>query len=195
MSSRRVETGLPKPSIVSDNRPDGVSRRRCLSLIGLLGAVPLAGCFEPLYGQRVAETGTDLRASLQTVQVAEAGDRTAQVFRNELLFLLRGGKSGADPLYRLEYRIAQRVSAVSVQVLSDVPQSYILTLTVVYTLWDIGEDRVVLNGSSFANASFSFSNQRFANARAQLDAQQRAAKVIAGEVRTRIATFMASGTA
>lgn len=195
MSSRKVETGPHRTEVASETPSDRVSRRRCLSLIGLLGAVPLAGCFEPLYGQRVTETGTDLQASLQTVQVVNAGDRTAQVFRNELLFLLRGGKEGADPLYRLEYKISQRVSAVSVQVLSDVPQSYILTLTVVYTLWDIRQDRVVLNGSSFANASFSFSNQRFANARAQLDAQQRAAKVIAGEVRTRIATFMASGTA
>ncbi len=195
MSSRKAETGLSRTMSAIDGPAGRISRRRCLSLIGLLSAVPLAGCFEPLYGQRVTETGTDLRTSLQTITVAAAGDRTAQVFRNELLFLLRGGKDGANPLYRLEYRIAQRVSAVSVQVLSDVPQSYILTLTVVYTLWDIGQDRVVLNGSSFANASFSFSNQRFANSRAQLDAQQRAAKVIAGEVRTRLATFMASGTA
>ena len=80
------------------------------------------------------------------------------------------------------------------QVLSDVPQSFILNLSIVYTFWNIAENRVVLQGTSFAEVSFTFSNQRFANSRAYIDAQERAAKVIADEVRTRLVTFFAEET-
>lgn len=173
---------------------NGLTRRQVLSASGLLALLPLGGCFRPLYGQRILPGGENLLEVLRTVDVQIAGGRVGQVFRNELLFLLRGGKDGLKPEYRLEHQITPRVSAVSVQVLSDVPQSFILNLSIVYTFWNIAENRVVLHGTSFAEASFTFSNQRFANSRAYIDAQERAAKVIADEVRTRLVTFFAEGT-
>lgn len=174
---------------------NGTNRRQMISALCLAALLPLGGCFKPLYGQRILADGSSLLDVLRQINVAAAGNRTDQFFRNELLFLLRGGKGALEPAkYRLEHQITQRISAVSVQVLSDVPQSLILNLNVVYTLWNIDENKVVLQGTSFAEASFTFSNQRFANSRAQIDAQERAAKVIADEVRTRLAAFLASQT-
>ncbi len=170
------------------------SRRQILSAAGLLALIPLAGCFRPIYGQRSLANGDKLLDVLRAIDVQIAGGRTGQVFRNELLFLLRGGKEGLDPRYRLEHNLTQRVSAVSVQVLSDVPQSLILNLSMVYTFWDIDQDKVVLQGKSFAESSFTFSNQRFANSRALIDAQERAAKVLADEVRTRLVTYFSNRT-
>lgn len=175
-----------------------INRRQFLNAFGralsLPALLPLAGCFQPLYGQRTLANGEDLLDVLRTIKVEVAGDRTGQVFRNELLFLLRGGKQGLEPVYRLEHQIGQRVSAISVQVLSDVPQSLILNLSVNYTLWHILENKVILQGSTFAESSFTFSNQRFANSRAFLDAQKRAAKVNADDVRTRLTVFLSKQT-
>lgn len=185
---------MPKtPSSRSpDFAPVDPQRRRLLSGLALAGLLPLAGCFRPLYGTGLGAGDARVVELLRAIDVDAAGDRTSQVFRNELLFLLRGGKEPLTPLYRLEYTFSERVSAVSVQVLSDVPQSYILNLTIRFTLWEVATDRVVFQGTSFASASYTFSNQRHANARASIDAHHRAAKVIAGGVRTHLAAFLAN---
>ena len=173
---------LPKPS--------AINRRQVLRTAGLMAMLPVAGCFRPLYGTRVLPGDETMLESLSTIAVDSTGGRQARFFRNELLFLLRGGKAGLNPVYRLEHQLTPRVSSISLQIASDVPRSFILNLTVSYALWDIDKNRVVLHGTSFSEASFSYANQRFANSRAYIDAQQRAAKVIADEVRLRIAAFM-----
>jgi len=170
---------------------NGMNRRQVFTASALLALLPLGGCFRPLYASRTLPGGEDLLEVMRAIDVTASGDRTGQFFRNELLFLLRGGQAGAErPKYRLEHRITQRVSAISVQVFSDVPQSFILNLSIVYVLWDLDSNRIVLQGKSFSEASFTFSNQRFANSRAQIDAQERAAKAIADDVRIRLASFL-----
>ena len=51
----------------------------------------------------------------------------------------------------------------------------------------------VVKGTTFARASYAASLQRFANIRAQRDAEDRAAKVLAEQIRTRIAGYLATG--
>ncbi|MEM8811965.1 MAG: hypothetical protein AAGF59_05045 [Pseudomonadota bacterium] len=172
-----------------DHRGPRLTRRQAFSLAGIVATVPLAGCFRPLYGQGGFGGSSGVPAALRTIKVRDPSSRGEQFFYNELIFLLRGGREAEDPTHRLEYRLQERQTALSVQVLSDVPQSFILNLSAVYSLWDINEDRVVHQGSSFAESSFTFSNQRFAFQRATLDARERAAHVIADEVRTQLATF------
>jgi len=171
-----------------------ISRRQMLNAFGralaLPALLPLAGCFQPLYGQRTLASGEDLLDVLRTIEVENAGAVTGRFYRNELLFLLRGGKTELPPVYRLEQQLGERVSAISVQVLSDVPQSLILNLSVTYALWHIADNKVVLKGSTFAESSFTFSNQRFTNSRAYLDARERAAKAAADDVRTRLVAFL-----
>lgn len=175
-----------------------ISRRQLLNTFGRALALPvllpLAGCFKPLYGQRTLAGGEDLLDVLRAIDVQIPGGRTGQVYRNELLFLLRGGKEGLDPVYRLEQQLSERVSAISVQVLSDVPQSLILNLNVNFSLWHIADNKVIHKGSTFAESSFTFSNQRFTNSRAYLDAQERVAKVVADDMRTRLAAYLSRQT-
>jgi len=171
-----------------------ISRRQLLNAFGralaLPALLPLAGCFQPLYGQRTLASGEDLLDVLRTIDVEKSDAVTGRFYRNELLFLLRGGKQELPPIYKLEQQLGERVSAISVQVLSDVPQSFILNLSVTYALWHIADNKVVLKGSTFAESSFTFSNQRFTNSRAYLDARERAAKVAADDVRTRLVAFL-----
>jgi LPS-assembly lipoprotein len=53
-----------------------------------------------------------------------------------------------------------------------------------------------MNGRTFARVSSDYpgQQQRFARARARLDAEDRAAKVIAENIRTRLASFFVAGT-
>ena len=171
---------------------DGSTRRALLKGVAAAALLPLGGCFQPLYGTRTGggEERVEQLDVLRMIDITPGGDRPSQVFRNELIFLLRGGKDELPPKYRLDFRQVSRIAAVSVQVQADVPQSYILSLTNKFSFWNINQDKVIFDGTSFAEASFSFSNQRFANTRALKDAQERAAKDVARDVRTRIIAFL-----
>ena len=56
--------------------------------------------------------------------------------------------------------------------------------------------KVVMRGGTFARVSSEYpgQQQRFARVRARLDAENRAAKVIAENVRTRVASYFVAGT-
>ena len=65
-------------------------------------------------------------------------------------------------------------------------------LNVRFTLTDLASGEVVHGGNAVARASFDRSEQIFANERARLDAQNRAARVVANSIRLRVAGFLAS---
>ena len=66
-------------------------------------------------------------------------------------------------------------------------------MNVTFRLVDQASGEEVFKGNAFADASFDRSNQRFANVRAERDAENRAAAVITADIRTRIAAFLATG--
>jgi LPS-assembly lipoprotein len=55
-------------------------------------------------------------------------------------------------------------------------------------------DRVVLTEQALARVSIDRSQQRFANVRATRDAENRAAKVVAEQIRSRLASFFLTRT-
>ena len=65
-----------------------------------------------------------------------------------------------------------------------------------FVLTELATGKAVMRGSTVARVSSDYpgQQQRFARARARLDAEARAAKVIAENVRTRVASFFVAGT-
>jgi len=65
-----------------------------------------------------------------------------------------------------------------------------------FTLTELATGKAVMNGRTFARVSSDYpgQQQRFARVRARLDAEDRAAKVIAENIRTRLASFFVAGT-
>ena len=65
-----------------------------------------------------------------------------------------------------------------------------------FALVELATGKTVMNGRTFARVSSDYpgQQQRFARARARLDAEDRAAKVIAENIRTRLASFFVAGT-
>jgi LPS-assembly lipoprotein len=157
-----------------------------------------AACFQPMYATRTSMNANGAmvqsgpRAGLASVDVKELDTRAGQVVRNELLFQFNGGAAPTSPKeYTL--RIAMRESAESAVVdpYTDRPEVETLALDAGFTLTRTATGEQVLTGNAFGRASYNRTRQRYATVRAQRDAEDRAAKVIAGQISGRIASYFA----
>jgi LPS-assembly lipoprotein len=65
-----------------------------------------------------------------------------------------------------------------------------------YTLTNIATGKTVVTGQTFARVTFNIpgQEQRFAGQRGLRDAENRAAKVIADNIRSRLASYFVAGT-
>ncbi len=158
----------------------------------LVAALALGGCVvRPLYADAPG-SGTPVAAELSKIAVEPARNRVEQVLRNELIFAFTGGDEAPDAQYALRILLTRTEAAVAVERLSEVPASYIVSLSASFVLSDSTTGRTLLTGNSAADASYDFSSQRFANVRALEDAESRAAKTIAADIRVRLASYFAT---
>ncbi|MBX6327337.1 MAG: hypothetical protein IRY89_02045 [Pseudolabrys sp.] len=170
-------------------------------IIFLLGLV-LAGCFQPMYGSQT--TGTPaLGPRLAGVQVSQIdapnGSRLARVaneVRDQLIFDLTGGNSAGPPTHRLDIKLAPTQLQVIVDINSARPEIQNYGIDAVYTLVDLQTGKPVITGRTFSRVSYNIpgQEQRFAAARGQRDAENRAAKVIADNIRNRLASYFVAGS-
>ena len=163
-----------------------------------------AGCFQPLYGDRSTGVGgTGLGNQLSAVDVAPidapSGSRLARVsvsVRNELIYDLTGGNGGISPTHRLDVKL----TAAQIQVLTDIntnrPDVENYGIDGTYTLTNLATGKIVARGQTFARVSYNIpgQQQRFAGERGLRDAEDRAAKEIGENIRSRLASYFAAGT-
>jgi LPS-assembly lipoprotein len=177
----------------------GVSHAVAVLAVGGL----LAGCFQPLYGEISPNGAPALREQLSAVNVlqieAPKGSdeaRLAVEIRNALLFDLTGGGSEAPPIHRLKIAISSTRSAIIVDKNTSRPDIENYGLTATYSLTEIATGRVVVTGQTFSRVSYDIpgQQQRFARLRGLRDAESRAAKVIADNIRSRLSSYFIAGT-
>jgi LPS-assembly lipoprotein len=179
-------------------------RRFAFRLAGVacLGGLA-AGCFQPLYGEHSLTNSPAIGPALAGVDVnqipAPSGSSEARVAveaRNQLLFDLTGGAAPPPPTHRLAIRMTSNRSSVIVDIVSGRPDVEDYGLNVNYTLTEIKTGKPVITGNTFARVSYDIPGQaqRFARARGLRDAENRAAKVIADNIRTRLASYFVAGT-
>jgi len=172
---------------------------RLLLVLGLAGLT--AGCFQPMYGTNAG--GGALLNKMDSVEVAPIdspnGTRLARVgvnLRNEVIYALTGGGAQAATNYRLNIRL----SSTNLQVLIDIttarPEIQNYGIDAVYSLTDVTTGKVVVTGQTFSRVSYNIpgQQQRFAGDRGLRDAEDRAAKVIAENIRNRLASHFTAGT-
>ena len=174
-------------------------------LVALALAGLTAACFQPLYAERPTPGGgvTGVADRLSSVNVATidapSGSRLARVsvgVRDELIYDLTGGAGGASPLYRLNVRL----TATNLQVIVDIntarPDINNYGIDATYTLTEIATGKPAVKGATFARVSYNIpgQEQRFAGERGLRDAENRAAKEIAENIRNRLASHFAAGT-
>ena len=176
---------------------------RLLIVLGLAGMT--GGCFTPLYGSGGGLTA-GLQQKLASIDVppipngnAPNGSSLARVgvnIRNELMFELTGGGSKAWATHRLDIKLSASVTEVVVDVNTNRPDVENYGITATYRLTDLATGKVVVDSTTFSRVSYNIpgQQQRFAGARGRLEAEDRAAQVIADNIRTRLASYFVAGT-
>jgi LPS-assembly lipoprotein len=165
-------------------------------------ATLLAGCFEPLYGERTLAGGPGLRQRMNAVDVlairvpnGTPQARIANELRNNLIFELTGGSGGVQPTHQLKIEITSSNQQVIVDITTARPDVQQFGINANFTLTEKATGKSVMTGQTFARVSYDNPGQaqRFANARGQRDAEDRAAKVISDNIRARLASYFSAG--
>lgn len=182
--------------------PDAPRLIRLAAALALAGLT--AGCFQPLYGEHTTAAGTpSVLQALRGVDVKPVstpnGTRLARVgveMRNQLLYDLTGGSGAAAPTHRLVVQLSSSQTQVIVDINSaraDI-QNYGIDAT--YTLTDLSTGKDVVKGQTFSRVSYDIpgQQQRFAAERGLRDAEDRAAKVIADNIQSRLASYFVAGS-
>ena len=178
---------------------------RCARFILTLALGGLvAGCFQPLYASRSTTDGSSVVDRLRAVEVDQVsnvangtpGARVVAEVRNALIFELTGGAAAGRPTHRLKLNVNAGRQQVIVDITSNRPDVEQVGVDATYSLIEIASGKTVLTGQTFSRVSFDIpgQEQRFAGARGQRDAQNRAAKGIAEDIRSRLASYFIAGT-
>jgi LPS-assembly lipoprotein len=180
-----------------------VARRYLRAAAALAVAALAGGCFQPLYGERSPTGGQILRDQLSSVDVLQIDApkgtdeaRLAVEIRNALLYDFTGGGYAAPPTHRLKVAISSTRASIIVDVNTSRPDIENYGINATYTLSEIATGKVVVTGQTFSRVSYDIpgQQQRFARLRGLRDAENRAAKVIADNIRSRLSSYFIAGT-
>lgn len=180
----------------------GFKRLAAPALVLWLGLLT-AGCFQPLYGDLSPTGGPGISERLKSVDVqqidAPNGTPTARLaveVRNQLMFDLTGGGGSASPTHQLKIALSPTQQQVIVDVTTARPEVQNYGINATYVLTDLNTKKVVVTGQTFTRVSYDIpgQQQRFAAARGLRDAENRAAKQIADQIQSRLASFFVTGS-
>lgn len=163
-------------------------------LLAALAAGALAGGCQvrPLYATApIGGTDATTVEAMKRIAIEVQTDRVGQVLMNELIFAFRGGAELVSPTYLLKLIVTEQKTELAISERETVPAANLIALTVTYTLTEKASGHVVVSDTAYDTASYDFSSQRFANLRAERDAEDRAAKTIAQVIRLRVASALA----
>ncbi|MBZ9855423.1 LPS assembly lipoprotein LptE [Mesorhizobium sp. CA13] len=170
---------------------------RRIALAGLVGSLALVSACQvrPLYSSAPLSTGSSANAELASIAVKPVGTRYGQQVRNNLIFGFgRGAGEPASPAYSLDLGVTEAVESsalVQVGTDQDEPTAGSVTLTAGYTLTDAKTGAVIATGRRAITSSFDRPRQEFAAYRAQIDAENRAARELANALQLSIAQDLA----
>jgi LPS-assembly lipoprotein len=154
-----------------------------------LGLLASACTVQPVY-MPIAQ-GPQVAADLSAISIQDVNDRVGQQVRNNLIFGFTGGGTAASPRYDLALRVTSREARLGFERDETAP-AYSVTVTVTYELKEISSGKVILRSLNRGVASYDRSNQAFANQRARIDAEDRAAQSVAEDIQLRLAAALAT---
>jgi|SRR4051812_4681283 len=168
--------------------------RRSHIRLATTAALTLAvtGCFRPLYGPTA--TGEPLQSVLASIEVAPVGtnqtkERIGHYLRSELIYELDGSGEPSPKRYKLTMLVTDSISTPLVDSITGRAISAIYVPNVTYTLASL-DGKTVTTGTATVSASYDRTAQRFATVRAARDAEIRAAKELARQIKTRLAAAL-----
>ncbi|MCP4386406.1 MAG: hypothetical protein GY798_34195 [Hyphomicrobiales bacterium] len=160
-------------------------------VVGLL-AWALAACtVQPLYGP--AAGGGRVQSTLTRIVVAPVKDRVSQQVRNDVIFQLTGGKAIGDPLYKMKLTVTSREIGLGITAIDSSPV-FSVQVAATYVVTELSSGAELVRSTARTSASYNRTNQAFANTRAKIDAEDRAAAEAAKLIATRVAGAVARGS-
>ena len=173
-----------------------LTRRNLLQGLSLLlaAAPALSACGEagirPLYGPSGA--GAHVSESMKQVDVAPIPGRVGQRIRNEIIFQNTGGGNALPPTHRLEVVLRENLVSTLVKATGEA-EGQIYTVEASFRLIDVrtrDKQNVVFQGTSHSRAPFERFESIYSNVRAREDAENRAARTISDDLKTRVAIYL-----
>ncbi len=176
-------------------KSQAASLRGRFAVCGMVAALALVSActVRPLYSNQPLSPGSTLSASaeLGSISIKPVNSRYGQQVRNNLIFAFgQGSGEPASPAYTLDLGVTELVESaavVQVQTEEDEPTAGTVTLTANYVLRDTATNTVVAVGKRSIPSSFDRPLQEYAAYRAQIDAENRAARELADLLRLSIA--------
>ncbi|MFG1295401.1 LPS assembly lipoprotein LptE [Xanthobacter variabilis] len=162
-----------------------------LAVVGLLSGA-LAGCFQPLYADNATVGGPGLQEKLQDVEVMEIKGRLGDELRNELIYLLGGGAGNPKgATFQIYTSTSTTSSTALVNSSSGLAENAIMRVAANWRLVRADDDKKkpVAGGEAVGTASVDLSDQRFANYSAQNDAQARASRAVAEQIKAELVAY------
>jgi LPS-assembly lipoprotein len=162
-----------------------------------------AGCFEPLYANRPAAGIDNVHDKLAAVELAPATTRPgapdariAVGMHNTLQYDLNGGAGATAPTHRLVISVGATGISFIIDITTGRPTAQIGGISASYQLIEIATNKVVLKETAYSHVDYDIagSQQRFTQQRAELDAEDRAIKIVAEAIRNRLASYFVAGT-
>ncbi len=176
-------------SLFERNQMSGAARAiRVASL--LLLATPLAGCFQPEFASKGPE-GSPLVKELRAIKVNPIPDRVGHYLGNELIFALNGTGEAPEPKYHLLVTVRESTLGTLYNSFGGYAAAAAVVVEADYQLLPVGGGPAVASGTARSTADYNRGSNRYANIRAARDAEIRDAKVIADQIRTRLAAELA----
>ena len=164
---------------------------RTLSRIVLLtSALALAGCgFSPLYG--TGPDGSSVSSALAGINVDEQNTRLGQLVRNEIVSRVTPTGGSGGKTYRL-FLEAIGSEAEAIEAINTESLRQHFTANVSFVLYDNQSGKAVYSGKTFSQVGYDRVDAPAANLQAQVNAEERAAREVGQDIRTRLAAYLAT---
>lgn len=167
-------------------------RRSALGVcLALVVAAALAACgdagFRPLYAPTAV--GGYAPERMKQVAFAPIPGRVGQRIRNDLVFHSTGGGDPLPPQYRFEVVLKENLLSTLVNLKGEALGA-VYSAQASFRLIDQKGKKVVFQGTSHARASFERFESIYSNVRARQDAENRVARTIADDLKTRLAAYL-----
>ena len=162
---------------------------RVISLVAA-AAIVLGGCgYRPLYGDRGAASGANVRERMAEIKILGIADRRGQVLRNYLLDRMNPAGEPAQARYTMSV-ITSEITRITDSRADGTATRSDLVVSARFTLRDTRNDTVVYIDRAEGVGTFNLLTNRFASVSSEDEARKRVMETIADQITTQVALFL-----
>ena len=156
-------------------------------VVGLAASLGACG-FHPLYATGSSGANEGMTQYYQQVLVEPIPGRQGVHLRNQLMDNFTPGGTPSNAAYRLSIRLEEQKEGLAIQQDTRITR-YNYNLTAKYELKDAVSGQILDKGISRSIAPYNVVDSQFATLSAERDAQERAAREVGEDIRTRLGLY------